>query len=299
MSHRRSPAVLAGALLTLCAVTARAGSLDAPAAPNNAGSALYTLDALYNRLDTGETGTKRGAGFAEPTAAPVPTMYDLNALMEKMPAVDATNGAAPGDVASGKTYWGLTETGWGPRTGTSAGGGASAAVPKTGQTTCYYPSGNVVNCSGTGQDGALQKGVTPPSPRFTDNVNGTVTDNLTGLIWLKNANCFGNRNWTTALNDANTLSNNFCQLSDGSTAGQWRLPNIKELQSLVDFGRVNPAFPSGHPFSDLQDSFYWSSTSIANYASWAWGLYDGNGGMGYAEKSESGGIYVWPVRGGQ
>ena len=54
-------------------------------------------------------------------------------------------------------------------------------VPKTGQTTIYA----------AGDDGDLQKGIALPSPRFTDNGNGTVTDNLTGLIWLKNANCIG------------------------------------------------------------------------------------------------------------
>ncbi len=59
--------------------------------------------------------------------------------------------------------------------------GNYAPVPKTGQTTPY----------GAGDDGALQKGVAWPTPRFTDSENGTVTDNLTGLIWLKNANAFG------------------------------------------------------------------------------------------------------------
>ena len=48
-------------------------------------------------------------------------------------------------------------------------------LPKTGQTTSYA----------AGDDGALQKGVASPNPRFTDNGNGTVTDNLTGLIWLE------------------------------------------------------------------------------------------------------------------
>ncbi len=33
------------------------------------------------------------------------------------------------------------------------------------------------------------KGIAWPAPRFTDNMNGTVVDNLTGLVWLKNADC--------------------------------------------------------------------------------------------------------------
>jgi len=54
-------------------------------------------------------------------------------------------------------------------------------VPKTGQTTKYSD----------GDDGDLQKCVAWPDPRFTDNGDGTVTDNLTGLIWLKEANHIG------------------------------------------------------------------------------------------------------------
>jgi hypothetical protein len=242
---------------------------------------MYTLESLYNRLDTGAEGSKRGATFAEPAAAPGSTMVTLDQIMAKLPALDATNGAAPGDVLSGKTYWGLTAGGWGPRTGT----GASAAVPKTGQTTS----------DATGDDGNLKKGVAWPNPRFTDNSNGTVTDNLSGLIWLKNANCFATQNWTSALIAVNGLNSGECGLTDGSAEGAWRLPNIKELQSLVDFSRYGPALPSGHPFSDVQ-SYYWSSTSIAA-PNIAWYLLLGDGRVNYDAKSNA--YYVWPVRGGQ
>ena len=57
----------------------------------------------------------------------------------------------------------------------------------------------------TKDDGALQKGVAWPIPRFTDNINGTVTDNLTRLIWMKNANAFGTKTWADALTTANGL----------------------------------------------------------------------------------------------
>ena len=90
-----------------------------------------------------------------------------------------------------------------------------------------------IDCAGTGQDGEYQAGVSV-DPRFTDNGDGTVTDNLTGLIWLKDADCFGSRNWTNALSDANTLADGSCGLTDGSVAGDWRLPNVRELQSLID-----------------------------------------------------------------
>lgn len=73
---------------------------------------------------------------------------------------------------------------------------APALVPKTGQTEKYVDGG----------DGECQKGVALPNPRFTDNEDGTVTDNLTGLIWLKNANCDGPKTWANALVFANGLA---------------------------------------------------------------------------------------------
>jgi hypothetical protein len=173
--------------------------------------------------------------------------------------------------------------------------GSGAGVAKTGQTTCWNASGQVITCTGTGQDGALQKGVSV-SPRFTDNLNGTVKDNLTGLIWLKNANCFGLQNWTNALSNSNTLASGSCGLSDGSVGGAWRLPNVKELQSLIDFGQYNPALPVSHPFSGVQLNSYWSSTTDAFYPDGAWDVNLNYGYVNYFGKNVT--LYVWPVRGG-
>jgi len=64
-------------------------------------------------------------------------------------------------------------------------------LPETGQTTCYDISGTVIPCTGTGQDGEIQTGVAWPNPRSTDNGDGTMTDNLTGLVWAKDANFSG------------------------------------------------------------------------------------------------------------
>ena len=76
---------------------------------------------------------------------------------------------------------------------------APAPVPETGQTQCFDVDGTEIICSGTGQDGDLRKGLKWPVPRFTDNEDGTVTDNLTGLIWLKHRSCAGDsRSWTGA-----------------------------------------------------------------------------------------------------
>jgi len=183
-----------------------------------------------------------------------------------------------------------------------------APVPQTGQTTCYNQSGTQISCLGTGQDGDKLAGVASPMPRFVDNGNGTVTDKLTGLIWLKNANCFGQRNWQAALNDANGLKGDGtqCGLTDGSTAGQWRLPNVKELQSLINFGFANPAlsdalgtghWTNGNAFSGVLSALYWSSSNNMYGPDNAWfvGL-----SVGFIDGSDKSSIhYVWPVRGGQ
>jgi len=171
-------------------------------------------------------------------------------------------------------------------------------LPQTGQTTCYDTAGNVIACAGTGQDGDWQAGVAWPSPRFTDNVNGTVTDNLTGLIWLKNANCFGTRAWANALNDANTLNSGECGLSDGSVEGDWRLPNVNELGSLINDEQSNTTtWLNGQGFSNVQDWWYWSSTTHAYYTVNAWRVYMWYGFVGNGPKVDS--YYVWPVRAGQ
>ena len=72
-------------------------------------------------------------------------------------------------------------------------------LPQTGQTKCYDTAGTEIACTGTGEDGEIQAGAVWPSPRFTDNSDGTVTDNLTGLMWAKDANLAGLKPWQEAL----------------------------------------------------------------------------------------------------
>jgi len=186
------------------------------------------------------------------------------------------------------------------------GGGANgqALVPKSGQIITY----------GMGDDGSLRKGVAWPVPRFTDNADGTVTDNLTGLIWLKNANCYGAQTWANALSSANTLNSGECGLSDDSSAGDWRMPHWKELYSLVDVQYWVPALSNaegtghlfeGDPFIEVQwgafgsPIYYWSATTVVNDPGpSAWTVWFYTGSMGQSPKN-SVNIHVWPVRGGQ
>ncbi|MCP4293889.1 MAG: DUF1566 domain-containing protein [bacterium] len=149
----------------------------------------------------------------------------------------------------------------------------------------------------TGDDGDLQKGVAT-SPRFTDNGDQTVTDNLTGLMWAKDANLNTVRmNWANAI----TFANNLTLGSDGSGASytDWRLPNANELASLIDRSNSKPALPTGHPFTNVQctnaeTGFYWSSTTYAWNETIAWMVSMEFGDVYYYSNYVA--YSVWPVR---
>jgi hypothetical protein len=173
-----------------------------------------------------------------------------------------------------------------------------ARVPQTGQTQCYA-SGSVIPCAGTGQDGEFQAGVAFPAQRFRDNGNGTVRDNLTGLIWLKDALCvslvIGLDNALAAVDDLNAGRDFSCAGYTAGTFADWRLPNVKELQSLIDFGHANPALAQGHPFSGVQGSQYWSSTASPDSPEFAMGVVLSDGTTRDLLNFQA---FVWPVRGG-
>lgn len=171
-------------------------------------------------------------------------------------------------------------------------------LPKTGQITCYDEGDNVIPCAGTGQDGDIQAGATWPNPRFTDNGDGTITDNLTGLMWLKDADCLGFLTWQAALDKVADLNANPGSYTCGGYTGtysDWALPNVNELQSLYNAAVTDSgSWLNLNGFSDVQSFSYWSSTTYANDTGYAWGIYMANGFMGGYNKSIS--SYVWAVR---
>ncbi|MBF0608840.1 MAG: DUF1566 domain-containing protein [Magnetococcales bacterium] len=181
------------------------------------------------------------------------------------------DGAINADDKSSSNYF------WPVRSG-------QTATSRTGQTTTYY----------TGDDGALQMGVAWPNPRFTDNDNQTVTDNLTGLMWTKNVYLpAATKTWQGALDYVASMN------TGAGTYGytDWRLPNKKELFSLADRARYNPSLPTGHHFTNVQSGYYWSSTTYASSTSNAFVVYMGDGIVVASDKS--GNLYMWPVRAGQ
>lgn len=97
---------------------------------------------------------------------------------------------------------------------------------------------------------------------FTDNGNGTITDNLTNLIWQKMP--FADTlTWEQALVYADTVS--LGGMND------WRLPNIKELQSISEERLLNPSLNTNY-FAVNSAKKYWSSTSLPNQPTKAWYL---------------------------
>ena len=98
-----------------------------------------------------------------------------------------------------------------------------SSVPETGQTTSYY----------SGDDGDIRSGRSWSTPRFIDNSDGTVSDVLTGLEWIKNPHSISDiqfkLTWKTAMTKAQSL-----EIAEKTG---WRLPTLNELNSLLNFGK--------------------------------------------------------------
>ena len=183
-----------------------------------------------------------------------------------------------------------------------------AAVPRTGQTTCFSAIGDITACAGTGQDGDMLAGVAWPSPRFTPMSAGTgtvVTDNLTGLIWSQDGGtptvnsgslCTGGtRTWQGALNYVACLNaNNYLGYND------WRLPNVNELKSFENNSQsITATWLNEQGFVNVlpYPSYYWSSTTNASSTTSAFNVQMTGGSVSNYPKTNS--YYVWPVRSGQ
>lgn len=206
------------------------------------------------------------AGSLDPTNAPGPTMHTLEEIYQKQ--VDTYQ-----KVNNLVVYTNVT-----------------AAVPKSGETNSYQ----------AGDDGSYQKGVTLPNPRFTVQTDtNCVLDNLTGLIWARNANLAGGgMTWSNAIV--------YCEDLDYGGQTDWRLPNDRELKSLTHSGYYNVAlcntagtgqWTENDPFAGVQSYYYWTSTSIVPAPDHAWFVSMDYGYTIGDDKIYT--YYVWPVRGGQ
>ncbi len=164
-------------------------------------------------------------------------------------------------------------------------GKGRGVLRQSGQSTCFDSSGKRIPCMTTGQDGETRYGTDWPASRFEVN-DDMVRDRLTGLAWHKQANLSGVPvTWNEAFEAISHLNKTMNK--------NWRLPNINELESLVDCDQHSPALPKEHGFSDLRDT-YWSSTTSLYEPHWSFALYLDKGAIGVGHKHAAK-FYVWPV----
>ena len=158
--------VLVGVVLSSAAIVL-AGSQEPPSGPLDAASQMYTLEQIYDRLDTGAASAKM-TSFTEPDTGPGSTGHTLDDVMDL--AMEAGNPDPP----------------------------------------CWDNDDRYVNCG-----------------------NGTVHDTVTNLIWLKDANCFGQLDYAAGSDAVAGLQDGECGLTDGSSPGDWRLPTKEEWEATV------------------------------------------------------------------
>jgi len=159
--------------------------------------------------------------------------------------------------------------------------------------------------------------------RYVNCGNGTVTDTVTGLIWLRTGSCIGPNEWATASQLAATLAHGQCGLTDGSSAGDWRLPTMTEWNQMtrpaIDIGcyeggaggppNLTDDLGTGCFGTGANSSFtgvvngtwgYWSSATFSGTptAARTIGLWGSAGGIQKAALQCCESPRAWPVRGG-
>jgi hypothetical protein len=150
---------------------------------------------------------------------------------------------------------------------------------KTGQTTVYT----------TNDDGTYQAG-NPSSPRFVDNGDGTITDMATGLMWVKDPSAVSGINSTYDFSGCITAAEGLTYAGNSD----WRLPNINELASIVNYGANSPAKYSA--FESLSNWYQSSTTKNSDSANaWRVNMADGTINPDFAKVNFAA---IRPVRGG-
>ncbi|MDD3284810.1 MAG: DUF1566 domain-containing protein [Patescibacteria group bacterium] len=233
-------------------------------------STFYTLGDIYTKLTDNTSSADEGDHDLTSSATPASTFHTLKEIYEAIPDIDSSK------ILYGTRYMGV-------------GGTAYPSQPlKTGQTKCYDPSsatGDEIPCSGTGQDGEYQIG---QAMSYTTTTN-TVLDNSTGLMWKKCSEGLSGNNCETGTATTHTFAQAITICENDETDGytDWRLPNIKELLTLVDFGKSNPAIDIT-AFPATVSEYYWSSTTYLDSPRIAWSVYFYDGGTGNGGKGNEG-----------
>lgn len=164
----------------------------------------------------------------------------------------------------------------------------------TGQTFCADASGTPIPCRGTGQDAEFFARAAPGPDRFVPSEHApelTVEDRLTGLTWLRDANAPG---YPLTWREGGEFID-YMNARGHAGHDDWRMPDRRELFSLVSYEHTNPALPAGHPFANVFSGWYWTATWSAMHPAQAWHVQLSGGRMFWGTRT--GYELVWPVRG--
>lgn len=217
---------------------------------NETPEATYvTLEDIYEKLTTGATTTEKS--FTPTEGTDTATMHTLQEIFDLIydtaTMVTVEPNLVVDNIIDGISIFGVE--------GNYKCGGDGLEL-HSGQTISYG-----INPDDADNDGTEKS--------YTDNGDGTVTDDHTGLVWQKNHKDSGDVcqliNWETALSYCSTLASEVDGLTDNSTVGQWRLPSYVELATLPDMN-----YPSGSYLNSIftQNGWgstchgYWSSTTL-------------------------------------
>ena len=184
------------------------------------------------------------------------------------------------------------------------------ALPDTGQAACYNTAGGAIGCPAHGGLSEQDASYNPPAnqPNYTDNGNATITDNRTGLMWKKCAEgqtgltCTGTAtydSWANALLACSALTFPVA----GTVYTDWRLPNVRELMSLINYGKTNPPLIDTTYFPNtpyVTAPGFWTSTTYmaqaGGFTNYAWFVNSALGNVQAYIKTD--GYYIRCVRGG-
>ena len=262
----------------------KAGDLNPPGTPADT---MHTLDDIYHRLDK-DAGAP-ASWTLNPSASPAGTMHSLEDIYTITPDFRTNAGTAVvGDVCNSHTFY-----------------ATSSSIQTGNRTACFNhslvdtgQSTSTTATFGEDHDYTSANSAATCDMSYTDNGNGTITDNCTGLMWKKcsepdtsTTTCAGTHStytWENALARCEGLTYPADSYTD------WRLPNIKELHSIVNFNNYNPSI-STSTFPTTVASSYWSGTTYVYNPSNAWyvSFFYGNTGSYY----KTGNSYVRCVRG--
>ncbi|MGI5828284.1 MAG: DUF1566 domain-containing protein [Patescibacteria group bacterium] len=266
--------------------------LDPDGSPSDT---MVTLEDIYYKMQSSGTAGNYGLEATEELST---SMYTLQQIYDAAPDFNSAPGTATaGDVCNSATFYTDSSS---PLTGnrTACFEEATTGLPDTGQTTCYNASTSI-SCGSAdfpGQDADY----TINAPSYTQNTY-TVNDNVTGFEWQRYGH--GSSDGYTVPSAAGncatggSYSSGYCTYSwqnalkycanlnmDGKT--DWRLPNVKELTSIVHYSTYNPSINTSY-FSNTASNYYWSSTTYSGNNTGAWYVSFGNGHTDYYYKPNS------------